>query len=104
MNSLRRTRPSSTTWNITSSSEEHLSLNLTYVPSLLLQNSDIFRMTVTCSDNTVFFILQSVHTATLRGSKMQLGAVEAFRADMLKRLEKKPWIADHREFSHLYGS
>ncbi|KAI0344764.1 FAD/NAD-binding domain-containing protein [Trametopsis cervina] len=39
--------------------------------------------------------LNSVHQGTLRGSNMQKGAREAFKANMLKRLAKKPWIADH---------
>ncbi|KLO16411.1 FAD/NAD-binding domain-containing protein [Schizopora paradoxa] len=39
--------------------------------------------------------LNSVHVATLTGSAMQNGAREAFRALMLKKLAKKPWIADH---------
>ncbi|KAI0688653.1 FAD/NAD-binding domain-containing protein [Cytidiella melzeri] len=38
--------------------------------------------------------LNSVHQGTLRDSDMQKGAREAFRANMLKRLAKKPWIAD----------
>ncbi|KAI0812627.1 hypothetical protein BC629DRAFT_949981 [Irpex lacteus] len=39
--------------------------------------------------------LNSVHQSTLRDSAMQKGAREAFRANMLERLAKKPWIADH---------
>ncbi|KAH8099903.1 FAD/NAD-binding domain-containing protein, partial [Cristinia sonorae] len=39
--------------------------------------------------------VNSVHTATLKGSAMQNGAREAFTQVMKKRLEKKPWIADH---------
>lgn len=39
--------------------------------------------------------LNSVHQSTLKDSAMQKGAREAFKASMLKRLAKKPWIADH---------
>ncbi|KAI0688048.1 hypothetical protein BC835DRAFT_1374533 [Cytidiella melzeri] len=40
--------------------------------------------------------IQSVHQGTHRDSDMQKGAREAFKTNMLKRLAKKPWIADHR--------
>lgn len=40
---------------------------------------------------------QAVHQGTLKDSDMQKGAREAFKANMLKRLSKKPWIADHCE-------
>ncbi|PSR70625.1 hypothetical protein PHLCEN_2v13485 [Hermanssonia centrifuga] len=39
--------------------------------------------------------LNSSHQAILRGTPMQMGAREVFKANMLKRLAKKPWIADH---------
>ncbi|KAI5115440.1 hypothetical protein M0805_005525 [Coniferiporia weirii] len=39
--------------------------------------------------------LNAVHFATIRGSDMQKGARQAFKENMIKRLEKKPWIADH---------
>lgn len=39
---------------------------------------------------------QSVHQSTLRGTDMQAGGRAAFKANMIKRLAKKPWIADHR--------
>ncbi|GJE84376.1 NAD(P)/FAD-dependent oxidoreductase [Phanerochaete sordida] len=39
--------------------------------------------------------LNSVHQGTLKDSDMQKGARAAFRANMLERLTKKPWIADH---------
>jgi hypothetical protein len=39
--------------------------------------------------------MQSVHPAIMRGSAMQQGARQAFKENMLKKLEKKPWIADH---------
>ncbi|KDQ51118.1 hypothetical protein JAAARDRAFT_140775 [Jaapia argillacea MUCL 33604] len=39
--------------------------------------------------------LNSVHAATLRGSEMQEEARAAFKESMLKKLAKKPWIADH---------
>ncbi|KAK7686490.1 hypothetical protein QCA50_010087 [Cerrena zonata] len=39
--------------------------------------------------------LNSVHSSTLRGSEMQNAAKKAFKENMIKRLEKKPWIADH---------
>ncbi|EJD00095.1 FAD/NAD-binding domain-containing protein [Fomitiporia mediterranea MF3/22] len=39
--------------------------------------------------------LNSVHFATIRGSEMQKGARIAFKDSMIKRLAKKPWIADH---------
>lgn len=39
--------------------------------------------------------MNSVHQSTLKDSAMQKGAREAFKASMLKRLAKKPWIADH---------
>ncbi|KZT22657.1 FAD/NAD(P)-binding domain-containing protein [Neolentinus lepideus HHB14362 ss-1] len=39
--------------------------------------------------------LNSVHGSTLRGSKQQQSARQAFKENMLKRLAKKPWIADH---------
>ena len=38
---------------------------------------------------------QSVHQTTLREGAMQEGARAAFKANMVKRLAKKPWIADH---------
>ncbi|OCH86933.1 FAD/NAD-P-binding domain-containing protein [Obba rivulosa] len=39
--------------------------------------------------------LNSAHPSTLRGSEMQEVARVAFRESMLKKLAKKPWIADH---------
>ncbi|KAI0093155.1 FAD/NAD-binding domain-containing protein [Irpex rosettiformis] len=39
--------------------------------------------------------LNSVHQSTLRGNAMQQAAREAFKANMLERLAKKPWIADY---------
>ncbi|KAF7799420.1 hypothetical protein EIP86_010654 [Pleurotus ostreatoroseus] len=39
--------------------------------------------------------LNSVHQTTMRESAMQEGARAAFKANMIKRLAKKPWIADH---------
>ncbi|CAL1693778.1 unnamed protein product [Somion occarium] len=39
--------------------------------------------------------LNSTHSATLRGSEMQNAARVAFKENMIKRLAKKPWIADH---------
>ncbi|TCD65588.1 hypothetical protein EIP91_002473 [Steccherinum ochraceum] len=39
--------------------------------------------------------VNSVHLTTIKGSAMQNGAREAFTQIMRKRLEKKPWIADH---------
>ncbi|KAL5536604.1 hypothetical protein ACEPAF_427 [Sanghuangporus sanghuang] len=39
--------------------------------------------------------LNSVHYTTIKGSALQKAAREAFRADMLQRLSKKPWIADY---------
>ncbi|KAG5653916.1 hypothetical protein H0H81_009508 [Sphagnurus paluster] len=41
--------------------------------------------------------MNGANPATLRGTPMQKGAKDAFREDMLKKLAKKPWIADHRE-------
>ena len=38
---------------------------------------------------------QGAFPATVRGTEMQKGAKGAFHNDMLKRLAKKPWIADH---------
>ncbi|GAA5979807.1 hypothetical protein JCM5350_002055 [Sporobolomyces pararoseus] len=38
--------------------------------------------------------LNSVHGVTMKGSELQLGAVEAFRQLMRKKLEKKPHIAE----------
>ncbi|KAI0704079.1 FAD/NAD-P-binding domain-containing protein [Earliella scabrosa] len=38
--------------------------------------------------------LNSMHAATLRGSDMQRRATELFRANMRRKLAKKPWIAD----------
>ncbi|GAA5925144.1 flavin-containing monooxygenase [Sporobolomyces koalae] len=38
--------------------------------------------------------LNSVHGVTMKGSELQLGAVEAFRELMVKKLEKKPHIAE----------
>lgn len=40
---------------------------------------------------------QGVHLGTLKDTAMQKGAREAFKASMLQRLAKKPWIADHSE-------
>ena len=37
---------------------------------------------------------QSMHAATLRGSDMQRRATELFKANMRRKLAKKPWIAD----------
>ncbi|KIP12732.1 hypothetical protein PHLGIDRAFT_123818 [Phlebiopsis gigantea 11061_1 CR5-6] len=39
--------------------------------------------------------LNGVHLGTLKDTEMQKGAREAFKASMLQRLAKKPWIADH---------
>ncbi|KAH8111748.1 FAD/NAD-binding domain-containing protein [Phellopilus nigrolimitatus] len=39
--------------------------------------------------------LNAVHFATIKGSEMQNAARQAFKENMIKRLEKKPWIADH---------
>ncbi|KAG6911287.1 hypothetical protein DXG01_002126 [Tephrocybe rancida] len=39
--------------------------------------------------------LNGANPATLRGSEMQIGAAIAFKEDMLRKLAKKPWIADH---------
>ncbi|RDB29291.1 putative sterigmatocystin biosynthesis monooxygenase stcW [Hypsizygus marmoreus] len=39
--------------------------------------------------------LNAAHPATIRGSTLQIAAREVFEADMLKKLAKKPWIADH---------
>ncbi|KAF8899234.1 FAD/NAD-binding domain-containing protein [Infundibulicybe gibba] len=39
--------------------------------------------------------LNSAHAMTIRNSPMQTEVRAAFRVDMLKKLEKKPWIADH---------
>ncbi|KAJ3480196.1 hypothetical protein NLI96_g8512 [Meripilus lineatus] len=39
--------------------------------------------------------LNSIHLATLKDTPMQKGARTAFKENMIKRLEKKPWIADH---------
>ncbi|EMD35979.1 hypothetical protein CERSUDRAFT_115926 [Gelatoporia subvermispora B] len=39
--------------------------------------------------------LNGAHPATLRDSPMQEGARKDFRESMLKKLAKKPWIADH---------
>ena len=40
-----------------------------------------------------------MHSYTQRGSALSLELQERFKADMLKQLEKKPWIADHRTSS-----
>ncbi|KAF5385387.1 hypothetical protein D9615_001078 [Tricholomella constricta] len=45
--------------------------------------------------------LNSANPATLRGSAMQEGAKIAFREDMVQKLAKKPWIADHCKHSRL---
>ena len=37
-----------------------------------------------------------MHAYTQRGSALSVQLREKFREDMLKKLEKKPWIADHR--------
>ncbi|KAF9469634.1 FAD/NAD-binding domain-containing protein [Collybia nuda] len=39
--------------------------------------------------------LNGAHSATLKGSPAQDAAREAFREDMLVKLAKKPWIAEH---------
>ncbi|KAG6812856.1 hypothetical protein H0H92_015954 [Tricholoma furcatifolium] len=39
--------------------------------------------------------MNAANPATLRGSEMSIGGRKAFREDMLKKLAKKPWIADH---------
>ncbi|KAI0628458.1 FAD/NAD-P-binding domain-containing protein [Trametes polyzona] len=38
--------------------------------------------------------INSVHSSTLRGTPMQMHAQAAFRANMEKKLAKKPWIAE----------
>ncbi|THH07656.1 hypothetical protein EW145_g3232 [Phellinidium pouzarii] len=40
-------------------------------------------------------LYQSVHFSTVKGSEMQKAARQAFKENMIKRLKKKPWIADH---------
>jgi hypothetical protein len=40
-------------------------------------------------------MMQTAYPAVLRGSAMQQGAQKAFKQSMIKKLEKKPWIADH---------
>ncbi|KAF5374223.1 hypothetical protein D9758_004660 [Tetrapyrgos nigripes] len=37
----------------------------------------------------------ALHQATLLGNPMQEGARKLFRAEMIRRLAKRPWIADH---------
>ncbi|KAJ6609350.1 hypothetical protein B0H10DRAFT_1813845 [Mycena sp. CBHHK59/15] len=39
--------------------------------------------------------LNSSHVATLRGHPVQEAGRVAFKADMIQRLQKKPWIAEH---------
>ncbi|KAF8079146.1 FAD/NAD-binding domain-containing protein [Lyophyllum atratum] len=39
--------------------------------------------------------LNGANPATLRGTPLQEGAKIVFREDMMKKLAKKPWIADH---------
>ncbi|KAG6820664.1 hypothetical protein H0H93_013515 [Arthromyces matolae] len=39
--------------------------------------------------------MNAANSSTLLGTEMQMGAQAAFRDDMLKRLARKPWIADH---------
>ncbi|EPQ60007.1 flavin-binding monooxygenase [Gloeophyllum trabeum ATCC 11539] len=39
--------------------------------------------------------LNSIHASTLKGTKQQQEAREAFQQNMRERLAKKPWIADH---------
>jgi hypothetical protein len=41
------------------------------------------------------FVIQAVHGATLRGHPIQLAAMKSFKEAMVKKLAKKPWIADH---------
>lgn len=36
-----------------------------------------------------------MHSYTQRGSVLSSQLQEQFKNDMLKKLEKKPWIADH---------
>ncbi|KAI0364846.1 FAD/NAD-P-binding domain-containing protein [Pilatotrama ljubarskyi] len=38
--------------------------------------------------------INSLHSSTLRGSPMQMQAREAFRENMVKKLARKPWIAE----------
>ncbi|KAI0644817.1 FAD/NAD-P-binding domain-containing protein [Trametes meyenii] len=38
--------------------------------------------------------INSIHSSTLRGTPMQAAATEAFRANLHKKLEKRPWIAE----------
>lgn len=44
---------------------------------------------------TLLIYRQSVHQGTLKDTAMQKGGREAFKANMLKKLETKPWIAEH---------
>ena len=37
-----------------------------------------------------------MHGYTQRGSALSVELREKFKEDMLKKLEKKPWIAEHR--------
>lgn len=48
-------------------------------------------------------LAQAAHLATLYGHPIQKFAQNEFRKDMLKRLAKKPWIADHRKVFFLFN-
>lgn len=41
--------------------------------------------------------LQSVHPSTMKDSPAQRAGRAAFHAHMIKKLAKKPWIADYRK-------
>ena len=50
---------------------------------------------LTMIHKTLLICPQSVHQGTLKDTAMQKGGREAFKANMLKKLETKPWIAEH---------
>ncbi|THH08433.1 hypothetical protein EW145_g2721 [Phellinidium pouzarii] len=64
-----------------------------------------FRHEIESGLNVLFFLqyrsaytyvrVQNFHPMTMKGSQMQGFARRVFKEDMLKRLEKKPWIADY---------
>lgn len=42
---------------------------------------------------------KSMHAVTIKDSEMQKVVRQTFQVNMVKRLEKRPWIADHRMYS-----